>query len=494
MRKEILRMERIGKSFQRVKVLHRMKLNLFQGEVLGLAGLNGSGKTTFINILAGILPKDDGSIFIDEQETGLLTRREASRLGVFCIFLHSKLTPNLSVAENVSIFKRPKYKVIIDKKKMYREAKPLLKLFEVDVDPRLPASQLTIGQQHMVQIANAVSAGVRILVLDGIIDTYSEHDLVKLKKAILTLRSLGISVIFAHHKLDFMMEIADRITIIRDGRHAGTCNKEEYSTERLTALLAGYEFSDVLQASANAAGDEILSFNGVNTELLKNVSFSLYKGEILGFIDLDGLAGVTQVIEVLYGSRRKIKGKITVKGTNVNFRSPKDAIDHGIGFISGAILESAVFPNLSAQENMQLLVLRKVSTKFAYIKKKWLHYLSKPFFEVIATTFPGVSVKLSILDCSKEFQRQILIYRWLMNRTDILILMNLTNGMDVMAKRNIHLLIRKIAKEGTSVIFVSSDVSEIIDLSDRVIVINHGKVTGEISGKETSKEKIRHLF
>jgi len=495
MRTEILRMEHIHKSFTGVKVLHNMKLNLFKGEVLGVIGLNGSGKTTLFRILTGVCPKDKGTIYYHEKSVQIHSPQDALALGIYMIDKSSVLIPNLSVAENLDILTgKIGKKIVIRKKKVLAHAQRLLESVDVKANSLVNASSLSMFEQHMILIASAMHIGAKVIILDSITDTYSQQDIMNMRLQVEQLKQKGISIIITGYKLGELMEITDRIHVIRDGEHAGTCYKEEYSKEKLSAMLVGSAFTDSFYKARPESLETVLEVNHLSIpNLLDNVSFSLNKGEIKGFVDFDN-SSVTALVEVLLGLRAKSTGTISLEGQRVNFKQLREAMDYGIGYLPDDELSAGIFPNMTVAQNITFLVCHKFANPLAYMKR----YLERFFLNEIRDAIPFSDAEMkketARLQLNKEERQNILIQRLLALPLKVLIVVNPTKGLDIASRRRVQLELQKAAQRNITILLISSDLSETFVMSDKVIVMNKGKVVGEIFSAEFEKQKILDML
>lgn len=487
MKKEILRMEFITKNFNGVKALKNVYLNVFEGEVLALIGKSGAGKTVLMKILSGIYTKDKGCIYYYNKKVEISNPRDSQKLGIFCIHQDLKLVGNFSIAQNIFMLHK---KVILNKKSINQKASVLLKSLGLELDPGEKASSLTSGQQQLVEIAQALSVNVKLIVMDGVTTALTESETSILYEVICKLRKQGVSIIFITHDIEYVMKVADRITILRDGNTVGTIQKKEFQKDKLIKLMVGRELKDLYPKSTANIGDVIFKMEGVSTKgILRDISFSVKKGEILGITGLMG-CGRTELLGVIYGLVPKVTGNMYLNGKDISIRNPADAIKHKIGFIPQNRDDQGLIPDMTALGNMVLSIVDKVSN-FNYINKEVLKIISKEYIKKFNIKLLDDSQEVKYLSASDK--QKIVLSRCMSYDPQILLLAEPTNGMDAYSRREIQAIIDLLSQKGISIILASSDLYEIIGMCDRVIVLHEGRIKGELLREEAIPEKVINL-
>lgn len=486
MRTEILRMECISKTFPGAKVLNNVNLNVFKAEVLVIVGANGAGKSSLMKILAGIYTKDSGKIYFQEKEVELSSPRDAKKLGISVIHQESNLIPNLSVAENIFLG-NDKPRIFIDKKQSHQKAEKLLNKIGLKVDADILAENLSLVQRQLVGIARVLATNPALIIMDEPTSSLSEREAAILWEIIFKLKEEGVSIIFISHKLNEALQVADRITVLRDGVSLGTYMKAECNEEMLISLMVGKDFEEEVPENAAVIGEEILRVERLSTgDMIKGVSFELHKGEILGFAGLVG-SGRTQLMNAIFGITPKSSGILTIKGKKVEIRTPTDAIKNGIGLVPEERTLHGLISNMSVKENISLPSLRRISSK-GFIRRRIESFMVKYYMQKLMVKAMGDGDK--VRELSGGNQQKVIVSKWLSIRPEILILDEPTRGIDVGAKKELHQTIKRLAKDGTGIIVVSSELEEILTLSDRILIMHHGMIKGELLRKEATKEKI----
>jgi len=488
MRTEILRMECISKTFPGVKVLNNVNINVFKGEVLALIGANGAGKSSLMKILAGIYTKDNGRIFFDEKEVEIKSPRDAQRLGISVIHQGLNLIPNLSVAENIFLGNEKRHELFfIDKKQVYKSATKLLDRVELKVDANVLVDCLSIAQRQLVGIARVLATNPSLIIMDEPTSSLTERETGILRKIIFKLKEEGVSIIFISHKLKEALEVADRITVLRDGVSMGTYSKMECNEEMLISLMVGSDFEEKTPECTGIIGEEILRVENISTKnLLKDVSFVLRKGEILGFAGLLG-SGRTELMNVIFGIAPKSSGVISIKGNRKEIQKPLDAIKNKMGLVPEDRNLQGLILNMSIKENISLPSRQRVSYR-GIINFRMESFLARYYMQKLMVK--AVDEDEEVGNLSGGNQQKVVVSKWLAIKPEILILDEPTKGIDVGVKKEIHQTIRKLAKEGTGIILVSSELEEILAMSDRILVMHDGMIKGEFERKSATQEKI----
>lgn len=485
----LLKMQKICKRFGENKVLIGVDVEVNEGEVVALLGENGAGKSTLIKILGGIYKKDEGKIFIQGEETQIASVADARKYGVSIIHQELMLASNMSIAENI-FMGQERGKFVVDTKQQEEQAQKMIDQFGMNLDPKERLKNLTIAQQQMVEIIRAVSFGAKIIVMDEPTSSLSEQEVKLLFNMIRQLKKQKVGIIYISHRLNELDEIADKITVLRDGETVGTVVPKEVKREQLIAMMVGRELSSYYTKTETATDKEILVVDHLaDGERVKNVSFTLHKGEILGIGGLVG-AGRSETMECLFGLTKPIRGEIKLEGKAVNFKSPQEAMASGIGFVSENRKEQGLFLQQSVRFNTSLTVLEQFlkNGRFNTRKEK----------EMVDDSVEKMQIKITgseqkIGELSGGNQQKVIIAKWLLSTKKILILDEPTRGVDVKTKAEIYHLMNELAKEGLGIIMVSSELPELINMSDRVVVLCNGVSTGILERKELSQESIMTL-
>lgn len=491
MKTEILRMECISKTFLGVKALNNVNLNVFKGEVLALLGENGAGKSSLIKILAGVYSKDSGRIYFNEKEVEINSPHDSKQLGISVIHQELNLIPNLSVAENIFLGQEKRQKFFFtDKKLTDKSAAELLDKVDLKIEVGELVKNLSMAHKQMLEIVKALAVKAKLIIMDEPTASLTEKEIKTLKEIICKLRDEGVSIIFISHKFNEVMEVANRIAVLRDGNSMGIYLTEDFSEEKLIKLMAGRELKDNFSKGTFPIGEEILSVENISTKnLLKNVGFTLRKGEILGFAGLIG-SGRTELMNVIFGISSKSSGTISIKGKRVEIKTPRDAIKNKIGLVPEERKLQGLILNMSVAENITISSLNRIS-QIGFINFRMEKFFTKYFMDRLKIKASTEHDKVVYL--SGGNQQKVVVSKWLSIKPQIMILDEPTRGVDLGAKREIHSLIRELANEGTGVILISSEMAEVLTMSDRLIIMHEGLIKGELSRHEATQEKVLSL-
>ena len=485
----ILEMLDITKEFPGVKALDKVKLQVKPGTVHALMGENGAGKSTLMKCLIGIYHKNSGTIIYDGKEVDFNTTMEGLANGISMI--HQELNPVMerSVAENVWLGRQPmKNKLMVDHKKMRDDTAELFKQLDLDVDPDAKMKELTVSQMQMVEIVKAVSYNSKIVIMDEPTSSLTKAEVDHLFQIIRRLKSEGVAIIYISHKMDEIFEICDEVSVFRDGKYVATSNLSEITMDQLIAQMVGREITDMFPKVECPIGEVVLKVDKINAgKLVKDVSFELHKGEILGFAGLVG-AGRSETAEALFGLRTITSGTVEINGKEVKIKSPNDAIRNGISFLTEDRRGKGIVGIRDITENTILSNLRAYSTPLNHkkIKSDVNEYVEK-----LRVKTPGT--KELIKNLSGGNQQKVLVARCLLTDPDIIIIDEPTRGIDVGAKSEIHSLITQLAGQGKAIIMISSEMPEAMGMSDRLIVMHEGEVTGILDRSEFDQEEIMRL-
>lgn len=490
MGKVILEMKEIDKRFSGVHALKSVNLELREGEVHALMGENGAGKSTLMKVLCGIHKRDGGEVILFDEPVEFNTIKDSQEAGISIIHQELNMMNHLTVAQNIYIGREPMINgIYIDDKKMEQDAKALFDRIGVNIDPSAILGTLTVGKQQMVEIAKAVSRDSKILILDEPTAALTQVEVEELFAIMRDLQAKGIGMIYISHRMDEINRISDRITVMRDGEYVGTLVTKDTTKDEIVKMMVGRViYGDKKEASTVPADAEVvLEVKNLNSgKEIKNVSFKLRRGEILGFSGLMG-AGRTEVARAIYGADRVDSGEIYIKGKKVNIKTPEQAVKNGICYLSEDRKRYGLLLDKSVAENSVL------SNLDDYIRGGWINdskieEAAERENAKLKTKTP--SMKQILRNLSGGNQQKVIIARWLLKNSDIFIFDEPTRGIDIGAKSEMYTLMEELASQGKSVIMISSELAEIQRLSDRVIVMCEGRITGELDIADATQEKI----
>ncbi|MEF9840098.1 MAG: sugar ABC transporter ATP-binding protein [Lachnospiraceae bacterium] len=485
----ILTMKDIDKSFVGVHALKTTQLELEKGEVHALMGENGAGKSTLMKILTGIYSKDSGTITYEGKEVEFKNPREAQDAGIVIVHQELNMMNHLTVAQNIFIGRENMNGKFINDKKMVEEAQKLFDLLHIDINPQETMGKLTVGRQQMCEIAKAISTDAKIIVFDEPTAALTETEINELFKIIDDLRNKNIGIVYISHRMDEIKRITNRVTVMRDGEYVGTLVTADSTKDDIINMMVGRVVYEEPKQTSMVEKDApvVLKVEHLNAgKLVKDVSFELKKGEILGFSGLMG-AGRTETARALFGADKIDSGSIYINGEKVEIHNPADAVKHGIGYLSEDRKRYGVIVEKTIAENTTMSSLEKFS-KGIFIDKKKEKEVSTQYVEALKTKTP--SVEQAVRNLSGGNQQKVVIAKWLTRNSEILIFDEPTRGIDVGAKSEIYTLMNELVKEGKSIIMISSELTEILRMSDRIIVMCEGRKTGELSIEEASQERI----
>jgi rhamnose transport system ATP-binding protein len=488
MTKTILRLEDISKRFSGVEVLHDVCFDLRPGEVHALLGENGAGKSTLVKVITGYHQPDRGEIYLDDELVAFIDTRDSRQAGIAAIYQELSLFPDLDVAENIFVGRHPlNYGLKVDWRQLYEEARELLDSLGVKIDLKQKARHLSIAQQQIVEIARAFSINARILIMDEPTSSLTLNEVAELFSLVRNLRESGTAIIFISHRLEELFEIADRVTVLRDGYYIDTCNIKETSRDDLLRKMVGRTISEQYPKIEVNPGEILLQVDHLTSEgLFTDVSFELRGGEILGMAGLVG-AGRTNLAESIFGIRPAQSGTITIEGKEVTISSPHQAIDLGLAYVPEDRQQNGLIPNMQLTPNISLPKLED------FAKYRWILNKKERKFAYSAALQMEVRAR-SIWQLARELsggnQQKVVLAKWLSTHPRILILDEPTRGIDVGTKAAVHKLMSDLAAEGLAILMISSELPEILGMSDRIIVMREGLVTAHFSRTEATQEKI----
>lgn len=489
---ELLRIEGVSKYFPGVKALDEVDLTVISGEVRGLVGENGAGKSTLVKIITGAYERDSGKIHFMGKELKRHDPITSIKLGIFAAYQDVMIAPDISIAENFFLGSHPGCFGIVNWNKMRGEAKRFLDEIGLNVDVRLEIKNLSLAQKEMVTIAKVLLRDPKLVIFDEPTAVLADNEKKVLFGLIRKLKDKGVGVIYISHNLEEVFEICDSVTVLKDGKLVGTYKVQEIGkVENLIPLMVGRKIEDMYFKQSVEKGPELLRVDGLSGSKFKDVSFTIHSGEILGFYGLAG-AGRTEIARAISGVDKIFSGSILMKGQRLIIRSPKDAINLGIGYLPEDRRLQGIFPPQSVEFNIDIVNYRDLLRRFLFlVDHKKARELCKDLVNKLSIKTP--SIGHAIYQLSGGNQQKVVLARWLSRFANILILDEPTNGIDVGAKAEIYRLIGEVAKQGKSIIFISSYLPELIGICDRILVISGGKVAGELSREEFSEETLLAL-
>lgn len=488
-----IEMIEIKKRFAGVKALDGARLQVRPGEIHALIGENGAGKSTLMKVLAGALKKDGGEIRIDGRKTEIQTPREAHRLGIATIYQEFMLAPDLTVAENIFIDNLASGKRLINWKELNRSAKRLLEeLGFGEINPTAKAGALSVAYQQVVEICKSLSRKVKVLILDEPTAVLTFREIEKLFALLRKLRSEGVSIIYISHRLEEIFQLCDEITVMKDGSFVKQVRADEIDKERLIGLMVGRDIKDIFPRRENVViGPPILEVKNLCAgPLVQNISFTLRAGEVLGFYGLVG-AGRTETMRAIFGADTAESGEITLFGEKVKFRSPKQAVKKGLGMVPEDRKKQGLILEQSIKANTTVTSMRDVQNGFrAFDKKKEAAY-TEGILDSLNTKYASVEDKVSQL--SGGNQQKVALAKWLAAKSRCIIFDEPTRGVDVGAKTEIYTCMNQLAAQGIGIVMISSEMPELMGMSDRIIIMRQGKIAGEITKEEFTENNMIRL-
>lgn len=487
-----IRMENISKTFPGIKALDNVSMDIHKGEVLGLVGENGAGKSTLIKILSGVHEPDPGStITIDGKTVDSISTRDSLKSGIVVIYQDFSLFPNLTVRENIGISQQLESgKKFISWKEMDQTARAAIDELGIDIDLGARLNSLSIAKQQLIAIARALAYDAKVIVMDEPTSTLSKGEVEVLFDIIKMLKERGIGIVFITHKFEELFIVSDRITVLRDGKHVGTYPATEVTHDQLIYLMVGREVTSDRLKGKNIS-EEILSVESISKKgNFKDVSFHVKKGEILGITGLVG-AGRTEVAHAIFGLNAPDSGEIKLEGKVIKPNSPKEAMALGIAYVPESRQLEGLILRQNVESNITLSTIQSFTNKLSFINFKNLSTSAIDWISKLGVR-PGYPDMLTS-KLSGGNQQKIVVAKWLSTDPKVLVVDEPTNGVDVGAKREIHLLLRKLADDGMGIVVVSSELPEILSISDRILVMRQGRIVAEFDGDEATSEAIMNM-
>ncbi|MEN8171820.1 MAG: sugar ABC transporter ATP-binding protein [Chloroflexota bacterium] len=487
MTKPIFQMEHISKRFGATQALADVSFELYPGEVHALIGENGAGKSTLIKIMTGIYQPDQGDISLDGQPIRVNNAQDAQTRGIAAIFQEPMVFPDLNVAENIFINHRD-FGPVVKWGKMYAEAEDILAELDILLDVRQPARGLTLAAQQAVEIAKAISLDVRILIMDEPTASLSLHEVAQLFKLVQRLREQGVSILFIGHRLEEVFEISDRITVLRDGKWVSTMPRSEVTTEGIIRDMVGREVGTFFEKTSVPSDDLLISTRNLSKEgAFSGISFDLHRGEVLGFAGLVG-SRRTDVGLALFGIDPADSGQIIFQGEEQKIQSPEQAMSAGIAYMSEDRRQLGLSMPMSIATNITLPTLKKYLTSWGLVKRQAEDKTAEKFRESLTIRTP--SIETLVEDLSGGNQQKVMLSKWLNANPKLLILDEPTRGVDVGAKADVHRLVDELAASGLAIIVISSDLPEVLAMSDRILVMREGRQMGILTREEANQETV----
>ena len=491
--KYVLEMENISKEFPGVKALDNVQLKLKPGTVHALMGENGAGKSTLMKCLFGIYEKNSGKILLDGVEVNFKSTKEALENGVSMVHQELNQVLQRNVLDNIWLGRYPMKGFFVDEKKMYNDTINIFKDLDIKVDPRKKVADLPIAERQMIEIAKAVSYKSKVIVMDEPTSSLTEKEVDHLFKIIKKLKESGVGIIYISHKMEEIKMISDEITILRDGKWISTNNVSKISTEQIISMMVGRDLTERFPKKDNTAKEMILevkNLTALNQPSIQDVSFELYKGEILGIAGLVG-SKRTEIVETIFGMRPKEHGEIILNGKTVKNKSPEDAIKNGFALVTEERRSTGIFSMLDIAFNSVISNLDRYKNKFKLLKNKDIEKDTKWIVDSMRVKTPSYSTKIGSL--SGGNQQKVIIGRWLLTEPEVLMLDEPTRGIDVLAKYEIYQLMIDLAKKDKGIIMISSEMPELLGVTDRILVMSNGRVAGIVKTSETNQEEIMEL-
>ncbi|MBO7709720.1 MAG: sugar ABC transporter ATP-binding protein [Lachnospiraceae bacterium] len=486
----ILELRNITKEYPGVVALDDVSLAFRRGEVHAICGENGAGKSTFIKVITGAIQPTHGEIWFEGERLENNNPHKALSIGISAIYQELNLLKHLTVAENIYYNRYPYKNGLIDYRKMEENARQVLDRLGVRIDPKMLVRDLTVGYQQLVEIAKSVSRTIKVLILDEPSAPLTNNELKYLFDIVRAMREENMAIIYISHRLEEVFLLCDKVSIFRDGHFIRTLNVSETNQQELIRLMVNRELTETYPKAHTRKGEVVLEVNNLSTGLLRNVSFKAYRGERLGFAGLVG-AGRTETARAVFGADRIESGEIILNGKQVKITSPADAIRHGIVYLSEDRKQLGLFLNMSILDNILFSYLPNLQGRSGLLDLKSGDKICQKQIETLAIKTP--SARQLVRNLSGGNQQKVIIAKWLLLNCDVIFFDEPTRGIDVGAKQEIYRLMNELTEQGKCVIMISSEMPELLGMSDRIIVMHEGEVVGELSGAEASQEEVLRL-
>ncbi|MGJ8656917.1 MAG: sugar ABC transporter ATP-binding protein [Akkermansiaceae bacterium] len=482
-----LQLKNITKHYPGVVALNNVSLDIIEGEVHAIVGENGAGKSTLIKTCTGAVIPTEGSVVIQGQEFTSLTPKIAEQHGVAVIYQEFNLVDELSVAENIFLGRAIRKGIVIDHKAMENEAAKIFKQFDIKIDPSALVGSLTIGYQQLVEIAKAISQNAKMLIMDEPSAPLTQTEVEALYVMVEKLKAQGVTIVYISHRMDEIFRLSDRITVIRDGEKIKTMNTKDTNLDDLVTLMVGRELTETYPSRKDCIQDEVLlEVEDLSGSIVKNINLNIKKGEVLGLAGLIG-SGRTELAEIIFGASPRKGGRVRIGGKEINPKIPKEAIAEGIALVPEDRKKQGALLEVDIRGNISISILERIS-KFFTIDKKEEEKIAQYYRKAINIKTPSLDQKIKNL--SGGNQQKAIIAKWLATHPSLVIFDEPTRGIDVGAKSEIYELVNDLVESGKSVLMISSEMEEVMGMSDRIIVIHEGKITGELARKDFNQETI----
>jgi len=483
----LLLMDGITKDFPGVRALDGVTFEVAAGEVHALVGENGAGKSTLMKILSGALPRDSGQVLLDGQPVEITSPHRAQELGISMIYQDFNLVPYLSAAENIFLGREPRKRgFIVDWRALRSQSQAVLERLDVSLDVDAPVRTLSVAQRQMVEIARAISTQAKILVMDEPSSTLTDHELRRLFELVRSLKQAGVAVIYISHRLEEVFEIADRITVLRDGKAIGTRGLADVDRDEVIRMMVGREITEKIPKQAAPIGEEVLRVEGLCGSGVRDIGFSLRAGEVVGLTGLVG-AGRTEVARLIFGADAADSGAIYVSGKRVAIRSPRDAIRLGIGFVTEDRQGQGLVMGMNVRENVSLANLELLAV-YGFVRSQAERNSANQAIGSLRIRTP--SAEQAVRNLSGGNQQKVVLAKWVLTESKLLIFDEPTRGIDVGAKVEIYQLMNELAARGAGILMISSELPEVLGMSDRILVMHAGRIVAEFARGEATQERI----
>ena len=485
-----LEMKGITKRFPGVLALDNVSLSVYPGEVLALVGENGAGKSTLMKILSGVHRKDGGEILLEGQSVDITGPLHARQLGISIIYQELNVLNNLNIAETIFVGREKRKNGFVDKKLQHEEARKLLDRVGLSVDTHVRTGSLSTAQKQMVEVAKALSIHAKMIIMDEPTSSLTDKETEMLFGIIDRLRSEGVAIVFISHRMNEIFRIAERIAVMRDGQMVQTVDAKDATEQSIIAAMVGRDVQNLFARSNAEVGGVALEVKGLSTKnFLKDISFYVRSGEIVGFAGLVG-AGRSEVMRAVFGIDPRESGEILVKGQPVNIRSTVDALRAGMGLVPEDRKEQGLILKMSVQHNASIAALPSVARGW-FLDKRRERALTDEYVNKLKVKTPSRDQK--VMNLSGGNQQKVVIAKWMATHPSVLILDEPTRGIDVGAKKEIHLLMNELVRQGVAIIMISSELPEILGMSDRIYVMHDGRIKGEISRDDATQESVMKM-
>lgn len=483
----ILQLKNITKTYPGVVALNDVTIEVAKGEIHALVGENGAGKSTLIKTCTGAVIPDSGQIVKDGKVFSSMTPKLSEENGIAVIYQEFNLVGELSVAENIFLGRAIRKGLVIDRKAMIEAAREIFKQLDIKIDPNELVKNLTVGYQQIVEIAKAISQKAQILIMDEPSAPLTKSEVENMFLMVDKLKESGVTIIYISHRMDEIFRLTDRVTVMRDGKKIKTLNTNETDVDQLVTLMVGRELKETYPSRVPCITDEILlDVKNLNGNGLSDISFQIRRGEVLGFAGLIG-AGRTELAELIFGAKPKTSGQIIFKGKEISLKTPRDAINNGIALVPEDRKRQGALLAIDIKGNISMAILKKLS-RFSVINKNKEREIADKYCKELLIKTP--SIMQIVKNLSGGNQQKVILAKWLASNPDLIILDEPTRGIDVGAKYEIYKLINTLVESGKTILMISSEMEEIIGMSDRIIVLYEGRITGMVSKQEFNQEVI----